>query len=149
MIHLARAVQGKLRVKSNVFEMFGVDFMLDDELNLWFIEANMSPQFLGTNEYKSQFLRKMFQDLFEIEYSYYRSRMTRVLAVLRAMNKELKSGGDLQIEEWKSQYSAATKNRLEPEYQISPKNEFVLIVDKNLDGAYAYGGLLEDDCAKD
>ena len=29
--------------ESNVFEMFGLDFMLDDKLNLWFIECNASP----------------------------------------------------------------------------------------------------------
>lgn len=51
---------------SNVFEMFGLDFMLDENLNLWFIECNSSPQFIGTTGKKNRKIQKMLKDLFEI-----------------------------------------------------------------------------------
>ena len=31
--------------KSNVFEIFGLDLILDDNLNIWFLECNASPVF--------------------------------------------------------------------------------------------------------
>lgn len=37
---------------ARVFEMFGMDFVMDDKLNLWFIECNASPVLQGTSEEK-------------------------------------------------------------------------------------------------
>jgi hypothetical protein len=32
---------------SRGYEMFGLDFVLDENLNLWFIECNASPVLIG------------------------------------------------------------------------------------------------------
>ena len=134
---------------SGVFEMFGLDFILDDDLNLWFIECNASPQLIGTNEEKTIFLTTMLRDLFEIQYAYFRSRMKRVFNVLYQMNKELEAKKDIDYEAWKKEYDRVNRNYLEPEYQISPKNGFVLIMDKNLNGSDAYFGHLPPECVDD
>jgi tubulin monoglycylase TTLL3/8 len=40
-----RAVYGKIdpRRRSNSFELFGLDFMIDDNFKLWLIEVNTNP----------------------------------------------------------------------------------------------------------
>jgi len=48
---------------SNVFELFGLDFMLDDDLKVWFLECNSSPRlYFDTPD----FVTRMITDLMEI-----------------------------------------------------------------------------------
>jgi len=148
-IHTARMSGYAVWPESNVYEMFGLDFMLDDQLNLWFIECNASPQLIGTNEYKSKFLIKMLTDLFEIEYGLYRSRMKRVLEVLKTIKTESLSTGYIDYEAYQGVYRAALVNRFEPEYEPSKNNSFELIMDLNKSGPGAYFGNLADECAND
>jgi len=42
-IHVIQMSKSKFFQDSRVFELFGLDFILDSELNLWFIECNASP----------------------------------------------------------------------------------------------------------
>ena len=133
--------------QSNVYEFFGLDFMLDNDLNLWFIECNSSPQFVETNERSLGFLTTMLNDMFEIQYSYYKSRMKRVLNVIRGMQADLrKDERPIDYKSWKAAYKEAAANRLEPEYQINKNNSFTLIIDQNLPGAEAYMGYLAPEC---
>jgi len=134
---------------SNVYEMFGLDFMLDDKLNMWFIECNSSPQLIGTNDYKTNFLIKMLTDLFEIQYGYYRSRMKRVLKVINQMNAEALETGQSDHKAWKGQFKEAMRNRFEDEYRPSKNSSFELIMDLNLKGSKAYFGNIPDECAND
>jgi len=148
-IHTVRMSGYAFWPESNVYEMFGLDFMLDDQLNLWFIECNASPQLIGTNEYKSKFLIKMLTDLFEIEYGLYRSRMKRVLEVLKTIKVDSVSTGYIDYALYKEAYRAAMVNRFEPEYEPSKDNTFELIMDLGKSGPEAYFGNLDDECAND
>ena len=47
--------------------MFGCDFIMDDQLNLWYIECNPSPVYEGTTPEKFIFQTNMLRDAFEIE----------------------------------------------------------------------------------
>ena len=52
--------------RKNVFELFGYDFLVDEDLRLWLIEVNTNP-YLGTpNKFISELLPKMIDDMFEI-----------------------------------------------------------------------------------
>jgi len=42
-VHIGRMIEPYVLKSSSVFEFFGIDFMIDDNLNLWFIECNASP----------------------------------------------------------------------------------------------------------
>jgi len=148
-IHTVRMSEKSFFKQSNVFEMYGLDFMLDDQLNLWFIECNSSPQLIGTNAYKTEFLKKMLIDMFEIEYKYFRSRMKRAFAVVEKLNERLLSNQDANISDLKKLYKQEIKNRLEPEYEINKDNSFKLILDRNLKGKDAYFGLLDEACVDD
>jgi hypothetical protein len=146
-IHTVRMSAHAFWNESNVYEMFGLDFMLDEELNLWFIECNSSPQLIGTNPYKTKFLVKMLKDLFEIQYGLYRSRMKRILRVIKEMNQGAADEGQIDYGYWRRQYNAATVNRLDPEYELSKGNNFKIILDHNLSGKEAYFGHLDEECA--
>jgi len=126
--------------------MFGLDFMLDDQLNLWFIECNASPQLIGTNELKTNFLVTMLKDLFGIQYGLYRSRMKRVLDVIAKMKEEAAELGSVNYDYWRWEYNQASINRFEPEYEPRSDSTFKLIMDENLDGAAAYMGHLAPEC---
>jgi len=146
-IHTVRMSAHAFWNQSNVYEMFGLDFMLDEELNLWFIECNSSPQLIGTNPYKTQFLITMLTDLFEIQYGLYRSRMKRILQILNRINLETQVSGSVDYTKFREAYNDAVINRFEPEYEPSSENSFKILMDLNLDGPEAYFGHLADECA--
>lgn len=50
--------------RKNIFELFGFDFLLDEDYRLWLIEVNTNP-FLGTpNEDMQRLVPNMMEDLF-------------------------------------------------------------------------------------
>jgi len=146
-IHTVRMTGHAFWNQSNVYELYGLDFMLDDELNLWFIECNSSPQLIGTNDHKTKFLVQMLEDLFEIQYGLYRSRMQRILSVLKRMSKESAETGAVDYAIWRDEYAKAAVNRFEPEYEPSKDNSFKLIMDMSLEGPNAFFGHLSKTCS--
>ena len=129
--------------------MFGLDFVLDESLNLWFIECNASPQLIGTNEKKTNFLSKMLSDLFHIQYAYLRGRMKRIHLFMKKLSTMAVHEREQNWKELKREFAEINKNKLEPEYPLPEDNSFTLIVDKSLSGPDAYFGLLEPDCVDD
>ena len=118
--------------------------MLDDNLELWFIESNPSPLLTGTQKY--MFFYQVVKDHFEIQFAYYRSRMQRTVDVIERMQMEQRVGGAVDYKKWRKEYRKAIQNRIEPEYQISEKNGFKLVLDENLVGPDAYMGYLPKEC---
>ena len=52
--------------RSNVFELFGFDFLLDEDFRVWLIEVNHNP-FLGTpNERMREIVPRMIDDMLKI-----------------------------------------------------------------------------------
>jgi len=94
--------------------------MLDDEINLWFIESNPGPQLFGTSQDKIYY--DVLVGIFDINFAYYRSRMKRVLNVISSIQKDLVNSQVVNYERYRKEYQEAVKNILEPEYQISPNN---------------------------
>lgn len=54
-IHAVKMSEHAFLKDPRVFEMFGLDFLFDNKLNLWFIESNASPVLQGTSEEKMLF----------------------------------------------------------------------------------------------
>jgi len=132
---------------SSVFELFGLDFVMDEDLNIWFIECNASPQLVGTNERKSNFLTKMLTDVFEIQYAYFRSRMARAFNFIKEMRALEERNPQVNYDELKEKFDKTVDtNNLDPKFPISKENGFVLIVDKNLNGSKAYFGNIDENC---
>ena len=52
--------------RAHCFELFGFDFLLDEDFRIWLIEINTNP-FLGTpNQYMQTLVPKMMDDLLQI-----------------------------------------------------------------------------------
>ena len=131
--------------QSNVYALHGVDFMLDDQMNLWFIESNPSPLLTGTT--KAYIYYDVLTSMFDIQFKYYRSRMKRVLDVINRMQLEVASNKPVDYSKWRLEYQEASKNRLEPEYSLNKNNTYTLVMDENLPGEKAYFGHISAECA--
>jgi len=126
--------------------MFGLDFVMDEDTNIWLIEVNPSPQMVGTNERKTKFLTQLTTDMFEIQYAYLRSRMKRVYNFMKEMERRETEGEELNYEKMRYQFEKINMNKLEKEFEINLNNSFTLIMDKNIKGSGAYFGHLKEEC---
>lgn len=153
MIHLVRMSAGSFLKHSSVWEFYGVDFMLDSNLTLWFIEANTDPALDGYSIPMEKFIAKMLKDHFEVAYNVLRSRMKRVIMLINTMieseQAKVNSEGEVQIENfeaWKKSFEKVSKNKLEPEFELSSDNGYSKILDDNLGWTDTYMGLIEPEC---
>lgn len=69
MLHLVRMNIERFMLHPRVFELYGVDFMFDSKLHLWFLEVNRSPAMQATTEEKGRIQSKLIKDTMDIEYS--------------------------------------------------------------------------------
>lgn len=49
--------------RKDVFELFGYDFLIDEDFRIWLIEVNTNPYFGIPNEYIADLLPKMIDDM--------------------------------------------------------------------------------------
>lgn len=144
--HLLKMAEPHLLKLSNVFELYAVDMMIDDNLNVWFLECNTNPLIVATTEEKHELFMSMLNGMFEIQYAYYRSRMKRYMILLNEMYRLPEAKRIASSKKWKKKFKHASKNVLEPEFQISNTNSWVPLIDKNIQGADAYFGLIPEEC---
>jgi hypothetical protein len=52
--------------KQIIFELFGYDFMIDEDLRTWLIECNNNPYFGIANDYIKDLLPRMIDDMLEL-----------------------------------------------------------------------------------
>ena len=52
--------------RENNFELFGFDFMIDEDYRVWLIEVNTNPYLGKPNEYISELLPEMVSEMFTI-----------------------------------------------------------------------------------
>ena len=153
MVHLLRLSSFAFLKRSSIYELYGVDFMLDENLNLWFIEANSSPAIEGYSEPMEKFIVKMAQDHFEVIMGLLRSRVKRIIQYVNHLTdtgkfKQAKKGQVIanDIETKVKKFQNITKNYFEKEYEPSPTNGFQKIIDENYSGVEAYQGLISSEC---
>mmetsp|Transcript_37001 Transcript_37001/g.33263 ORF Transcript_37001/g.33263 Transcript_37001/m.33263 type:complete len:83 (+) Transcript_37001:220-468(+) len=53
MLHLTRACKWATVRRSQLYQFWGVDFIMDENLNVFFIEANANPLISPNNEQKA------------------------------------------------------------------------------------------------
>lgn len=145
MVHIIKMSSHFFWNQSNVYGLFGLDFMLDEDFNLWFIETNPNPQLLAPTEVFDKVTQKAIMSLFEIQYGLYKSRMKRVLNVILKLKQQHKAG-KINLEQLRKEYREAVKNRFEPEYQISKSNTFDIVMDESIHGPGGYFGNIAPEC---
>jgi hypothetical protein len=52
--------------RKNCFELFGFDFLIDEDFRVWLIEVNTNPYLGVPNEYIKVLLPNMLDDLFRL-----------------------------------------------------------------------------------
>ena len=153
MVHLMRMSQRDFFKISSVFELFGLDFMLDEEMNLWFIEGNCKPAIESLNDKWTKFFADMFREHYEIAIALLRSRMKRIYhyvnnliiteQVIRVSEQDVHI---LNYEQRLREFKEISKNYFDPEFEITQPNGFVKIIDENYQGAKRYLGFLPEEC---
>ena len=72
-------------------ENFAIDFLLDENSKIWFLENNPNPQILRVSESRVKRHYIMHGDMFNIQFSYLRSRFKRVREFALKMKNMIKS----------------------------------------------------------
>mmetsp|Transcript_22230 Transcript_22230/g.19066 ORF Transcript_22230/g.19066 Transcript_22230/m.19066 type:complete len:130 (+) Transcript_22230:1122-1511(+) len=93
LIHLTRASKWSGVRFSQVYKYWGIDFIMDDDLNVYFIEANSGPGLNPNNEEKDRVFRSMLYGMFEIEFGLLRSRIKRIVNFVNRVDAEFKNSG--------------------------------------------------------
>jgi len=151
-IHLINSTVDGFSKDSNLYEMFGCDFLLDTDLKMWFIECNSDPSYSFPGRPKAARNTKMLIDHFEIMFGYLRSKLKRWIIFANDITKELgdKELSKEELQEYvipkTDQFIEISKSRFEPEFVPSKQNSFVKIVDLNLSGPERYGNLFPKEC---
>ena len=153
MIHLVRMTQDSFYKHSGTYELFGMDFLLGQNLNLWFLESNSSPVLKGNSKEKQEFFKKMLTDMFEIVYNYMQSRLFRIIKYVNWLSKDqiveskFLSGIIIpNLEERQEEFKELSKNKMNAEFNVSNDNNWVRIIDANLEGIDRYSGFITESC---
>lgn len=147
MIHLIRMTQSAFFRRSSVFELYGLDFVMDEDMNLWFIECNTTPLLQGFTEKSTKLLNQMLADTLEIELGLVRSRMKRIINYINYLSKELDYDSFMKsLSQRKEEFKNAARNRFEPEFEPRPENNFHKIIDEREQGTKRYSELIPADC---
>jgi len=149
MIHLVRMSENYFYKQSSLSELYGIDLLMDDNLDIWFIELNTMPLIQGWTEKSINFFNKMFKDYFEIEHALLKSRMKRVIRYINMLSSGHTKSEDFTVTNWdeaKQEFNKISSNYFEPEYEPSPKNGFQLIVNNNFNGPSKYSNILPEQC---
>jgi len=149
MIHLIRFTQFSLQQVSSLYELFEVEFMMDENLNVWFIEADGFPEFQTTNRKESRFLENMLTDHFEIMNGLLRSRVKRIIQYVNMIIKNEEYDENIvvkDVHQKREEFLDITMNKFEPEFEPRSENKFSKIVDENFDDDAMYNNYLPHDC---
>jgi hypothetical protein len=66
IVHTFKSVKGKLQSQKHTFELFGYDFILDEDFNTILIEINTNPSFEESSRLLKCLIPRMFDDMFSI-----------------------------------------------------------------------------------
>jgi len=144
-IHLVRMSQSGFFRKSSMYEIYGIDYVMDEDLKLWFIEANTMPLINGFTKHSTIMMNQMLIDTFDIVQGLIKSRMKRAIFYVNKLVREYGADiPDLDIKQ--KEFGNLTKNHFEPEFEPRANNTWYKIVDENYQGVERYSGLLDPEC---
>lgn len=153
MVHILRATTSSLVEKNNVYELFALDFMFDETMNLWLLDSTSNHLFTHSTEEEDRHSAKMLKDHFEIVFGLIRSRVKRginyINRLIQEKNVKQKENGDVEISnehQKRLEFQELTKNYLEPEYEPSKTNGFAKIMDANYYSFQRYNWIMDRDC---
>lgn len=152
LIHLMRITQFSLQKISSLYELFEMEFMIDEELNVWFIQANGFPNLKAESKKEGKLLENMLKDHYEVMNGLLRSRVKRIIQYVNLIikKKQFKPYGDKilveNVHEKRREFAEITKNWFEVEFEPSVGNRFVKIIDENFSDLEMYNHNLPPAC---
>jgi len=153
MIHMVRTMQQNLPKSNNMYQFVGVDFILDTDFRLWFIEANVRPGLDGVSRDRTTLVFNTLSDHYEIMFGLLRSRMKRIIGYINELSRKysmekIEAGIDKlpNFKKIKSKFNKLNKNGFEPEFEPSLRNQFVKVIDESLKGPAKYAGFIPEKC---
>lgn len=66
IINTLESVKNRLKVQKGCFEIFGYDFIIDDDLQVFLIEVNTNPCMELSNAYLTTLIPRMVNDAFKL-----------------------------------------------------------------------------------
>jgi len=134
LIHLIRMSQGRFwNRSSSIFELFDVDFTLDEDLQVWFLEANANPLINGFTQGTIELMNGMLEDGFKVILGLVRSRMKRVVGYINSLTKMAEREDGIvipEMEKRREEFRELTRNKFEVEFVPNFANGFERIVDE-------------------
>ena len=64
--HSLKAIKGKLKIRKSTFELLGYDFIIDEDLQCYFIEVNTNPCIEESSNLLKMLLPRMIDDMMKL-----------------------------------------------------------------------------------
>ena len=145
-ISAAKLIQKNLYKSSDVFEMFGVDVIMDENYRLYIIEINASPMVIGTAKRKTKMMTNMVKGLYNIIFAQQFSRVKRTMNFIDENKKDIMKKKNLEAN--KKKFNQLYQNYIDDEYlTMLENNPWEMIYDSEKKDKYErYMGLIDREC---
>lgn len=142
----AKMIERRFFQSSDVFEMYGVDIIMDRDFRLYIIEVNASPMVVGTSSKKTALMKNMLTGLMDIVFAQQYSRTGRTLRYLQQHREDI--GRAKKVGRHRARFEQLYRNHVDPQYQhMVDDNPWTVLYDGTLPGKYEkYLGLIDDEC---
>jgi len=127
------------------FELFSLDFIMGEGGRFYLMDVKSSPKILFKNPKLTRYYTMLYQDMFEIQYAYLRSRIRRLRTIFPKIHGNIADSRQADFGSMKKQFENLNKNKIDSEFDIDDSNSFKLILDKSM-GKAGYFGYINEDC---
>jgi len=153
--HSIRMSQHSFAKRSSLFEIYGVDVVIDKDLKVWFIEANANPdmEISTVSAGVKQVIKDFWFDSFDVVFGLMRSRTKRIIKYINQLTNSPSvwkiNENEYHIEDLearKREFKQISQNYFEPEYDVPSKTRFLKVIDESLEGTAKYNHMFPAEC---
>jgi len=145
MLHLINMNERNFFKHSGVFELFSLDFIMGEGGRFYLMDVKSSPKILFKNPKLTRYYTTLYQDMFEIQYAFLRSRIRRLRTIFPKIHGNIADSRQADFGSMKKQFESLNRNKIDSEFEIDDSNTFKLILDKSM-GKAGYFGYINEDC---
>ncbi|CAD8137738.1 unnamed protein product [Paramecium pentaurelia] len=152
IIHTIRSGQYAFYQDSRFCEFLAIDFLLDNDLDIWLLEINYNPQILSVTSDRIKRNYKMIEDTMEIAFAYLKSKYKRIKIFLQEeLMKYQYSGNRIRQVDFRNQFGKHFNQllddvQIDQEFSLSKDNLYAHIIDESKQGNEKYFNLIDAEC---
>jgi hypothetical protein len=156
--HLLRSSSQHFLKRSQLYELWAIDLMLDENLNVRLIENNAYPGMRPNSPFAKDLFMNVNMGYLKITSALLKSRMKRVINFINQLQSEdveavlgrRKGSEEEQSDKARkleilSEFNHANRNEMEPEFEPE-LHGYSKFVDENLPGTKRYMDLIDSEC---